>query len=114
MGGCQHTKSPVKADFVAAGSAVGCHILAWPLECRQGDVRVIAGLRAHVICNMSRLVTMQVLRGYIGDRGSRPIWGGRQPFDVLGSGYQRPFELATLRLFHMYGVLSKCKDLGKA
>ena len=60
---------------------------------------------------MYQLLTVQVLRGYIGDRNSRPIWGGRQLFDVLGSGYQRPFELATLRLFHMYGVLSKCKKL---
>ena len=61
---------------------------------------------------MTQLLLVQVLRGYIGDRNSRPIWGGRQPFDVLGSGYQRPFELATLRLFHMYGVLSMCKGLG--
>lgn len=50
----------------------------------------------------------QVLRGYVGDRSSRPVWGGRQPFDVLGTGYQRPFELATLRLNHMVNILPRC------
>lgn len=51
---------------------------------------------------------LQVLRGYVGDRSSRPVWGGRQPFDVLGTGYQRPFELATLRLNHMVNILPRC------
>lgn len=54
---------------------------------------------------------MQVLRGYLGDRNSRPVFEGQTPFDVLGPGYQRPFELATLRLSNMIGILPKC---GKA
>lgn len=31
------------------------------------------------------------------------------PADVLGKGYQRPLELATLRLFNMNLVLSHCE-----
>lgn len=55
-------------------------------------------------------VGLQVLRGYVGDRGSKPVWAGRVPFDVLGTGYQRPFELATLRLNHMVNILPRCKS----
>ncbi|KAL3160882.1 hypothetical protein ABBQ38_009275 [Trebouxia sp. C0009 RCD-2024] len=49
----------------------------------------------------------EVLRGYVGDRSSQPVWGGRQAFDILGTGYQRPFELATLRLNHMVNILPR-------
>jgi hypothetical protein len=46
----------------------------------------------------------EVLRGYSGDRQAAqrlqtPL------FDLLGSGYQRPFELATVRLRNMVEVL---------
>ena len=51
----------------------------------------------------------QVLRGYIGDRNAPPVFEGQTPFDVLGPGYQRPFELATLRLSNMIGILPKCE-----
>ena len=54
----------------------------------------------------------QVIRGYIGDRDAPPVFEGTrlgQAFDVLGSGYQRPFELATLRLQNMAGILPKCE-----
>jgi hypothetical protein len=51
---------------------------------------------------------MQVLRGYVGDRRAKPVFEGATPFDVLGPGYQRPFELATLRLSNMIGILPKC------
>eukprot|EP00877_Chromochloris_zofingiensis_P011333 jgi/Chrzof1/6453/Cz18g11140.t1 len=53
----------------------------------------------------------EVLRGYVGDRGSKPVFDGSTPFDILGNGYQRPFELATLRLNNMIGVLSKWGSL---
>ena len=55
---------------------------------------------------------MQVVRGYVGDQQSKPVFDSPTPFDVLGTGYQRPFELATLRLFNMIGVLSKCEWCG--
>ena len=51
---------------------------------------------------------LQVLRGYIGDRSAKPVFEGQTAFNVLGSGYQRPFELATLRLSNMIGILPKC------
>ena len=51
----------------------------------------------------------QVLRGYVGDSASKPVYDSPTPFDVLGTGYQRPFELATLRLFNMIGILPKCE-----
>lgn len=51
----------------------------------------------------------QVLRGYIGDRSSGPVFEASSLFDVLGTGYQRPLELATLRLFNMIGILPKCE-----
>lgn len=52
---------------------------------------------------------LQVLRGYVGDRDAKPVFQGDTPFDILGKGYQRPFELATLRLFNMVGILPKCE-----
>eukprot|EP00798_Chlamydomonas_sp_ICE-L_P028457 gene28456-31603_t len=36
---------------------------------------------------------------------------GATPFDILGEGYQRPFELATLRLFNMIGIIPKWAEL---
>ena len=52
----------------------------------------------------------EVLRGYIGDRDSKQIFEN-SPFDILGKGYQRPFELATLRLSNMIGILPNWSDL---
>lgn len=54
---------------------------------------------------------MKVIRGYFGDKSGKPIYDSPTPFDVLGTGYQRPFELATLRLFNMIGILPKCEFL---
>lgn len=53
----------------------------------------------------------EVVRGYFGDREHKPIFESPNPFDVLGTGYQRPFELATLRLFNMIGILPKWSEL---
>eukprot|EP00200_Dunaliella_tertiolecta_P001174 CAMPEP_0202363252 /NCGR_PEP_ID=MMETSP1126-20121109/15128_1 /ASSEMBLY_ACC=CAM_ASM_000457 /TAXON_ID=3047 /ORGANISM="Dunaliella tertiolecta, Strain CCMP1320" /LENGTH=277 /DNA_ID=CAMNT_0048957645 /DNA_START=242 /DNA_END=1075 /DNA_ORIENTATION=+ len=53
----------------------------------------------------------EVIRGYIGDREAKSVFDSPTPFDILGLGYQRPFELATLRLFNMFNVLSKWSDL---
>lgn len=53
---------------------------------------------------------LQVVRGYVGDREAKPVFQGSTPFDILGTGYQRPFELATLRLFNMVGILPKCES----
>ncbi len=46
----------------------------------------------------------EVLRGYTGDRSAPQRLAG-PPFDRLGEGYQRPFELATVRLRNMQEVL---------
>ncbi|EFJ49943.1 hypothetical protein VOLCADRAFT_89241 [Volvox carteri f. nagariensis] len=53
----------------------------------------------------------EVLRGYVGDKTAKPVFDSPTPFDVLGPGYQRPFELATLRLFNMMGILPKWSEL---
>lgn len=53
----------------------------------------------------------EVARGYIGDRSSKPVFDGSTPFDILGTGYQRPFELATLRLFNMVNILPRWGQL---
>jgi hypothetical protein len=54
----------------------------------------------------------EVLRGYVGDRSAKPVFAqDSNLFDVLGKGYQRPFELATLRLYNMNTVLGNWKDL---
>lgn len=60
----------------------------------------------------------EVLRGYRGDRQAPQLIGAEEAvtvgggpafmgatFDVLGQGFQRPFELATLRLRNMTEVL---------
>lgn len=52
----------------------------------------------------------QVLRGYAGDRSKPPVFSGSNPFDILGRDYQRPFELATLRLYNMQAVLTNCTE----
>ena len=54
-------------------------------------------------------ISPQVIRGYVGDSASKPIYDSPTPFDVLGTGFQRPMELATLRLFNMIGILPKCE-----
>ena len=69
-------------------------------------------------------VFVQVLRGYFGDRSAKPVFssgpssssggqGDGNLFDVLGTGYQRPFELATFRLFNMQTVLTNCEWRGR-
>lgn len=57
--------------------------------------------------------TMQeVIRGYLGDRNAKQIFTSDsfvgRAFGVLGDGYQRPFELATVRLNNMVTSLSNC------
>jgi hypothetical protein len=51
---------------------------------------------------------LQVLRGYTGDRNDRAVFSGFTPFDMWGTGYLRPNELATLRLFNLVGILPRC------
>jgi hypothetical protein len=46
----------------------------------------------------------EVLRGYTGDRTAAARLAGA-PFDRLGEGYLRPFELATVRLRNMQEAL---------
>lgn len=58
---------------------------------------------------MRMCMLAQVLRGYVGDKEAKPVFDSPTPFDILGTGYQRPFELATLRLFNMIGILPKCE-----
>lgn len=58
------------------------------------------------------LVLLQVFRGYVGDKSAPPVFETStqlgKAFNTLGEGYQRPFELATLRLQNMAGILPKC------
>jgi hypothetical protein len=61
-----------------------------------------------MLCLLAR--ALQVIRGYVGDRSAKPVFNSATPFDILGTNYQRPFELATLRLFNMIGILPKCED----
>ena len=49
----------------------------------------------------------EVLRGYVGDRNAAARLEGNRLFALLGEGYQRPFELATVRLNNMVEVLSR-------
>ena len=55
------------------------------------------------------MLALKVVRGYLGDRSSKPVWGGSSAFNILGKDYQRPFELATLRLNHMVNILPRCE-----
>jgi hypothetical protein len=50
----------------------------------------------------------EVLRGYTGDRSAPPRFDDSSLFRLAGgSGFQRPFELATVRLRNMNEVLTK-------
>jgi hypothetical protein len=68
----------------------------------------------------------QVLYGYFGDRTWNPEWTRAQlartatgsfpfvepqTFDAVGKGYLRPFELATIRLQNMIGILKNWFEL---
>eukprot|EP00892_Ulva_mutabilis_P005367 jgi/Ulvmu1/3201/UM015_0242.1 len=60
--------------------------------------------------------TMQeVIRGYIGDRNAEQIFPSDsvmgRAFGILGDGYQRPFELATVRLKNMVASLANWSEL---
>ena len=48
----------------------------------------------------------EVIRGYTGDR-SAPARLTNSLFDLAGQGFQRPFELATVRLNNMVEVLGR-------
>jgi hypothetical protein len=64
----------------------------------------------------------EVFRGYLGDRDAPPVFNSgsnvdltwRSAFDVVGAGYQRPFELATLRLANMATLLANWETLAPA
>ena len=56
----------------------------------------------------------EVVRGYVGDRDAPEVFAGGSVFDVLGSGYQRPFELASRRLLNMASILPRWRDLAPA
>lgn len=57
----------------------------------------------------------EVIRGYVGDRSSKQIFPSDtlmgRAFGILGDGYQRPFELATVRLNNMVTSLANCTFL---
>ena len=53
----------------------------------------------------------EVLRGYVGDRDAPEVFLGGGVFDVLGTGYQRPFELASRRLLNMASILPRWGSL---
>ena len=53
----------------------------------------------------------EVLRGYVGDRDAPEVFPGGGVFDVLGTGYQRPFELASRRLLNMASILPRWGSL---
>lgn len=43
----------------------------------------------------------EVLRGYVGDRAAKPLFLSPSPFDILGKGYQRPFEVRPWRALRL-------------
>jgi len=61
----------------------------------------------------------EVFRGYLGDKSAQPVFktgsavdlSWKRAFDVVGKGYQRPFELATLRGRNMVNILSNWGSL---
>ena len=64
----------------------------------------------------------EVIRGYIGDTSREKVFQKgmnndipwRSFFDIVGKNYQRPFELATLRLLNMISIIPKFSTLGPA
>lgn len=52
----------------------------------------------------------EVARGYVGDKTAPQIFASG-PFDILGTGYQRPMELATVRLGSMITSLTRWSEL---
>jgi len=64
----------------------------------------------------------EVFRGYLGDRNAPPVFRSgsnvdlewRDAFNLVGTGFQRPFELATLRGMNMASILGRWKELAPA
>jgi hypothetical protein len=110
------------ADNAAAGADRFCAYTGFPRSSLQVDreptlhraLGLYAGLAAPggawpsllLMCaGLGSPGTLQeVLRGYLGDR-SAPSRLAMPLFDLVGRGYQRPFELATVRLANMREVL---------
>ena len=91
------------------------------------------GLSEGINCRLPKIINMllmclgikspgtlkEVLRGYTGDKSAIQVFESNRPIQICkwfrfnselfdescGSGYQRPFELATLRLINMKEVL---------
>ncbi|GMH33898.1 hypothetical protein BSKO_01732 [Bryopsis sp. KO-2023] len=53
----------------------------------------------------------EVLRGYFGDQSKKEVFEGATPFNLIGGGYQRPFELATLRLMNSVKIIQNWNEL---
>lgn len=98
-------------------SAFLCLPRLLPLEfllvrsCRRFVEKMRHKMKA-ALCLEQPVSVQEVLRGYVGDRDSKAIFApdtfmGRA-FGLLGDGYQRPFELATVRLKNMIGSLRNC------
>lgn len=78
------------------------------------DIPAAAKLSAMLLGIGSPGTVQEVARGYVGDQTAKQVYESPTPFDVLGTGFQRPMELATLRLFNMIGIIPKWSELSPA
>jgi len=109
---------PTGAAYKALGFEPGLQL--------EGQVKSIASpyVRLMAMCaGIGSPGTLnEVFRGYLGDREAEPVWKGGNDdprpivvppsaFGILGQGYQRPFELATLRLLNMMDIIPRWEEL---
>jgi len=97
-----------------------------PLQAQTNGVSPYLRLLPMLVGLGSPGTLQKVIYGYFGDRSWEPLWikaqlaqtaTGSFPyvepemFDKVGTGYLRPFELATVRLQNMIGILNNWFDL---
>ena len=112
---------PDAACYAALGFAPGAGRVGGPFPALQG-LPGSAKLLAMCAGLGSPGTLSEVFRGYLGDRDAPPVFNAgtnvdlawRDAFNLVGTGFQRPFELATLRGSNMVTILRNWDTLAPA
>jgi len=112
---------PDAACYAALGFAPGAGRAGGPFPVLQG-LPGSAKLLAMCAGLGSPGTLTEVFRGYLGDRDAPPVFNAgtnvdlswRDAFNLVGTGFQRPFELATLRGSNMVTILRNWDTLAPA
>tara|TARA_Y100001968_G_scaffold232250_1_gene215045 strand:- start:1546 stop:2277 length:732 start_codon:yes stop_codon:yes gene_type:complete len=113
---CSYTGFPIERLFI-----VNDNTLHRKLQLSEGlNLGIPKWINMLLMCAgiSSHGTLKEVIRGYLGDKSAPSVFTKEQNikfnshfkfssrlFDLVGHGYQRPFELATLRLLNMFHII---------